>query len=225
MLGTLSIAPITALPNVNSGKYRGWHWLGTYEKRTIKHRDGAHEKDLIAKRYRILEVRDVNDRKALNLPPVGAGNLRLWRADIEPILDRLALRSSQPIVGIDTELRIVGDGHMGLGVPDSLLVPTATLVALLKLRPGAPFTYKDESGVALALMTWRTDYDVSDYYLAWPQTCGCGIVIRPDLLAALTVIAGEERLVFRDFIIGDSRFAGPDAEGPDDPVDIQSSIT
>lgn len=209
--GTLNILPLAGLPIVDNGKYRGWHWLGTYEKRTVKPRDGSHENDLIAKRYRILEIRDVNDPKALNLPPVGVGNLHLWRAVVCPINDGMALISSQPIVGIDSELRMVSDGHMGLGVPDSLLVPTASLIALLRLHPDAPFIYRDDSGVALALTTWRTEYDVSDYYLAWPQTCGCGIIIRPDLIEALAMIAGKERLVFRDFIIGDSRFGGPDA--------------
>jgi hypothetical protein len=199
---------------VISGQYRGWYWLGTFEQRTIKHRDGAHEQDLVAKRYRILEKRDVNDRKALILPPVEAGDLRLWRADIDTAVDGSTLGSSQPLVGIDPELQMVGDGRMGLGVPDSLLVPTVSLITLLKLRSEAPFTYKDGSGAALALVTWRAEYDVSDYYLAWPQTSGCGMVIRPDLLAVLVAIAGEARLILRDFILGDSRLVGTDAKEP-----------
>lgn len=221
LLATLTLASVTALPTVNGGPYRGWHWLGTYEKRMTKPRDWRREKDLTAKRYRVLEVRDVNDRRALTLPPVAAGDLRLWRAEIDPATNMPALGSSQPLIGIDTELRMVGDGRVGLGVPESLLVPTASLIALLRLLPGKPWTYRADSEPGLALVTWRAEYDVSDYYLAWPRSCGCGIVIRRDLLAALVAIAGEKRLILRDFVVGDSELASPDAEGPSASVDTE----
>jgi hypothetical protein len=120
---------------------------------------------------------------------------------------------------------MVGDGRLGLGVPDSLLVPTPSLIALLHLRPGEPCRYKDEAGVGLALVTWRAEYDVSDYYLARPRTCGSGIVIRPDLLAALVTVAGEERLILRDFVVGDRELGTPDAEAPAASVDTPSGIT
>jgi hypothetical protein len=225
LLATLTLASVTALPTVNNGPYRGWHWLGTYEKRVTKPRNWHGENDLVAKRYRVLEVRDVNDRRALTLPPVAAGDLRLWRAEIDPVIDRPALGSSQPLIGIDTELRMVGDGRMGLGVPESLLVPTASLIALLRLRPAEPWTYKADSGPGLALVTWRAEYDVSDYYLARPRSCGCGIVIRPGLLAALQAITGEERLILRDFVVGDRELASPDAEAPSASVDTTSGAT
>jgi hypothetical protein len=225
LLATLTLAPVTGLPTVNSGPYRGWYWLGTSERRAVEPRDWRRENDLVAERYRVLEVRDVNDRRALSLPPVAAGDLRLWRVEIDPAIDGPALGSSQPLVGIDTELRMVGDGRLGLGVPDSLLVPTASLIALLRLRPGDPCTYEDDSSAGVALVTWRAEYDVSDYYLARPRTCGCGIVIRPDLLAALVAIAGEERLILRDFVVGDSELASPDAEAPAASMDTPSGAT
>lgn len=225
LLATLMLTPIIGLPTVNSGPYRGWHWLGTYERRVVRPRDWRHKNDLVAKRYRALEVRDINDRQALRLPPVAAGDLRLWRAEIDPAIGRPALGSSQPLVGIDTELRMVGDGRLGLGVPDSLLVPTAALIALLRLHPGDPWTYEDDSGAGLALVTWRAEYDVSDYYLAWPRTCGCGIVIRPDLLAALVEIAGDKRLILRDFVVGDNELGSPDVEAPSASVGTRSDAT
>lgn len=213
LLATLTIATVMELPTINSGPYRGWRWLGTYERRVVKPRDLRHENDLVAKRYRVLEVRDVNDVRALRLPPVAAEDLRLWRVEIDSAINQPALDLSQPLVGIDNDLRMVGDGRLGLGVPDSLLVPTASLIALLRLHPGDPWIYEDNSGAGLALVTWRAEYDVSDYYLAWPRTCGCGIVIRPDLIAELVAIASEERLVLRDFIVGDSGLASVLGDG------------
>lgn len=209
LLATLTLASVTTLPTVNGGPYHGWHWLGTYEKRVTTPRNWHQENDLVAKRYRVLEVRDMNGRRTLTLPPVATGDLRLWRAEIDPATDSPALSSSQPLIGIDNELRLVGDGRAGLGVPESLLVPTASFIALLNLHPGDLWTYENDSGAGLALVTWRAEYDVSDYYLAWHRTCGCGIVIHPDLLAALAAIIGEKRLSLRDFIVGDSELASP----------------
>jgi len=108
----------------------------------------------------------------------------------------------------------VGDGRHGLGVPHSLLVPTESLIALLGLRPGPPCSYEDHNGVGRALVTWRAEYDVSDYCLAWPRTCGSGIAIRPDLLAGLVAVAGKDRLLLRDFVVGDSELAATHQEPP-----------
>ena len=52
-------------------------------------------------------------------------------------------------------------GRKGLGVPDSLLVPTTSLIAVLNFHTGAPWTYDDEKGVGLALVTWGAEYDTS----------------------------------------------------------------
>jgi hypothetical protein len=54
----------------------------------------------------------------------------------------------------------------------------------------------------LALVTWRAEYDRSDYYLARPRIRGSGTVIRPDLFDRLAEGAGEHRLVMRDFVVG-----------------------
>lgn len=144
----------------------------------------------------------MGDRQALTLPPVTTGDLRWWGLEVEAPHGVPLLEISQPIIGEDYELAAVGDGRQGLGVPDSLLVPTATLIALLKLHLGAPYSYEDDDGPALALITWRAEYDTSEYHLAWPRTCGSGIVIRPDLLDRLVDAVGEHRLVLRDYVVG-----------------------
>lgn len=199
---TLTIKPASSASVVESGIFKGWYWFGTMEKRLVKHPDWNRDADLVSKRYRILEVRDLGDRQALTLPPVTRGDLRMWRAGIDPYFSIPLFGTTQPLVGEDRELAMIRDGRQGLGVPDSLLTPTESLIALLNLRPGVPCTYEDKDGIGFALVTWRAEYDISDYYLAWPRTCGSGIVIRPDLLIRLVAAVGEPRLVLRDFVMG-----------------------
>jgi hypothetical protein len=210
LLATVALEPLAGLLTVERGSYAGWYWLGTVEKRTVKHPDWRRDSGLVAKRYRVLELRNVNDRQALTLPPVAEGDLRLWRAEVDPNAGRPGLDSSQPLLGVDYDLDMVGDGRQGLGVPGSILTPTPTLIALLALHPGEPCSYHDDKGVGLALVTWRAEYDVGDYYLAWPRTFGTGVVIRQDLISNLVAVAGEDRLVLRDFVVGDSELVTGD---------------
>jgi hypothetical protein len=207
LLATLALESVGALPDIQGGALDGWIWLGTMETRHVKRHDHSRADDMIAKRYRVLEVRDEGDRRALTLPPVASGDLRLWRADIDRVDGRRTLSSSQPLLGVDNELDLVGDGRLGLGVPDSLLCPTPTLISVLGLIPGAPCVYEDTQGAALALALWRAEYDVSDYYLAWPRTCGSGVAIRPDLVERLIEHTDRSRLVLRDFVVGSTDLA------------------
>jgi hypothetical protein len=199
---TLRVEPYTSAAIVERGVFRGWRWLATMEHRWVKPSDWREDKDLFAKRYHVVEVRDPGDRQALSLPPVACGDLRMWKGEIDPIFATSALSKTQPLVGMDRELRLVGDGRGGLGTPIAVLVPTVALIASLALRPGEGCTYYDHEGVGLALATWRAEYDTSEYDLARPRLCGVGIVIRPDLLDRLANGAGEYRLVLRDFVVG-----------------------
>jgi hypothetical protein len=203
LLATITVKPASCSPIVEGGNFGGWRWFASVENRCVKHPDWQRKTDLFVERYCALEVRNTNDRQALTRPPVTTGDLRLWSIEVDHTLEAPLFEKSQPLVGIDYELAIVGDVHHGLGVPIPLLAPTTSLISLLKLHPGEPFSYEDENGLALALTTWRAEYDTSDYYLARPQLWGCGIVIRPDLFNQLVTVVGEDRLVLRDFIIGD----------------------
>jgi hypothetical protein len=106
---------------------------------------------------------------------------------------------SQPLVGVDHELPLVGDGRKGLGAPVAALVPTDTLLASLDLYPSDGCTYRDADGDGLALVTWRAEYETTEYELAWPRTCKSRLVIRPDLLNRVANSAGERRRMLRDF--------------------------
>lgn len=203
LLATITVKPASCSPIFEGGNFGGWRWFATVENRCVKHPDWRRKTDLFVERYCALEVRNTNDRQALTRPPVTTGDLRLWSIEVDHTLEAPLFEKSQPLVGIDYELAIVGDVHHGLGVPIPLLAPTTSLISLLKLHPGEPFSYEDENGLALALTTWRAEYDTSDYYLARPRLWGCGIVIRPDLFNQLVTVVGEDRLVLRDFIMGD----------------------
>jgi hypothetical protein len=203
LLATITVKSASCSPIVEGGKFGGWRWLANVENRFVKHPDWRSETDLFVERYCALEVRNANDQQALTRPPVTSGDIRLWSVEVDHVPEAPLFTRSQPLVGVDYELAMVGDGRQGLGVPNPLLIPTVSLMALLKLYPGAPFSYEDENGLALALATWRTEYDISDYYLTRPRLWGCGIVIRPDLFNQLVTVVGEDRLVLRDFVMGD----------------------
>ena len=178
------------------------------EKRWVEPSDWRDEKELSAIRYCVFEVRDIDNRQALNLSPVASGDLRMWKASIDPVPSAVVLRETRPLIGVDRGLQFVGDGREGLGAPPAILTPTAALIMSLALEPGEGCTYRDRDGIALALVTWRAEYDRSDYYLARPRTRGSGILIRPDLFDRLDDCAGEHRLVMRDFVVGLAELVG-----------------
>lgn len=221
LCATLTLEPCSSLPTVRGGPYNDWYWLATVESRASKHSDWREKRDLIARRYRAAEVRNPGDRQSLTSPPLGEGDLRWWGAKVEPSVGHSVVDTSQPLIGIDWDVDMVGDGREGLGAPASLLVPLPALLGLLGLHPGPPCSFEDDEGVGLAFAAWRAEYDVSDYYLARPRTHGCGIVIRPDLLASLTAIAGDDRIVVRDFVMGFSELAQqhPAGGGSERPID------
>ena len=202
LVATICVQPGRLARNVEHGTFRGWRWLGTMERRWIEPSDWRDEKELSVMRYCVLEVRDVDNRQALHFSPVASGDLRMWKASIDPVPSAVVLREIQPLIGVDRELQFVGDGREGLGAPPAILTPTAALIMSLALEPGERCTYQDSEGIGLALVTWRAEYDRSDYYLARPRIRGSGIVIRPDLFDRLAEGAGEHRLVMRDFVVG-----------------------
>jgi hypothetical protein len=205
--GTLTVAPSSSLDEVQGGPYTGWYWLATTEERRLKHPEWNVKRELIARRYRAVEIRNVNDDQALDVPPVGPGGLGFWRLRAEPIRSESLFASSQPLIGTDRELEEVGDSRQTLGAPPEALGPLPILLAALSVQPGEAFTRVDAAGTGLALLYWRAEYDVSDYYLARPRATGVGVVIRPDLLAKLAEVVGETRLVLRDYVVGSAELA------------------
>ena len=81
------------------------------------------------------------------------------------------------------------------------LVEAAIDGGLSRLRPAW------DERAALALVTWRTEYEGGEYELAWPRLFGAGLVVRGDVFDRL-VNAAQGRLTFRDFLDGSSSLCG-----------------
>lgn len=213
---TIAIRPCKSIPQVEQGRYKGWYWLGTMEHRWLKPPNNRYDAaDVVTERFQTLEIRNKGDRVAFTLPPITPGDIEMWTANDEGYGSSL-LDKSQPLVGFDHKLLMLGDSHSGIGIHESILTPTAALIDILGMQPKAPFIYQDQDGIGLALVIWRAEYDTSDYYLTWPRTYGSGIVIRPDLLARLIDAIGEERLVLRDYLVGALELLSPETDSKHD---------
>ena len=203
LLATIAISDSAVVPTIVDGPYAGWRLMAAVERRVISRPDWQSNEDDIAKRYRAVELRLDGDQQALTLPPIGKGNIQTWKSSAGTDFSvNLEIRSG-PIVGYDFEVRDAGDGHHGLGIQRGLLTPTTWLIAALTLKQSTDFVLNDDAGRALALITWRTEYETSDYYLAWPRLCGTGLVVRSDAFDRL-VHAAQGQLIFRDFLMGSS---------------------
>lgn len=200
LMATVSMQPVSSLAMIEGGPHDGWYAIGTAERLACPPR---HYGDSISRSYRYsgLEVREEADRRGLGIRPLAVGDTRQW---MDPRFGPLIsdLPSPQPLVAIDHPMT------SGLGLPSQVLVPTSRLIEALGLRAATPVSLDDDEGTALALITWRTCYKRSDYYLAWPHLTGCAVVMRPDLMSRLADRVGKG-LVIRDFVAGDEVLAQP----------------
>ncbi len=201
LLGTLTVAAAETAPISNSGSFRGWRQLATVERRLSPPPNRNGDSDLVAVRFQAVELRDNGDLGELTSPPAVVGDLRAWTTRLSSGVSRSIPTQSWPIVGYDPEVVAAGDARSGLGMQTPLLSPTPWLIVTLGLRPGAHFVLDDDGGPALALVTWRTEYETGAYHLAWPRLCGAAIVIRNDLFDRL-LGALPGRLKLRDFVFG-----------------------
>ncbi len=200
LLATLTIAAHEDVPVVTGGQYDGWRLVATIERRLLR---GPHVSDTVeevAVRERVVELCRKDATHALGRAPTTAGDLRIW-CTASPSGTPIEVSRPGQIVGCDISVRAAGDGHHGLGLPGLLLTPTAWFVGALSLRPAGDFCLADDNGPCLGLVTWRTEYENSDYYLAWPRLTGSGLVLRGDTFDRLVHIA-DGLLSFRDFVSG-----------------------
>ena len=203
LLGTIAILGPEVVPSLVGGPYDGWRLVATVEQRVISQSSWENKEDNIAERYRVVELRLRGDRQALNLPPVARGDLRTWSSPYVPDLSLSERIQSQPVVAYDSAVSAAGDGHLGLGIQRNLFIPTSWLLDALTLKQGTYFVLDNDDGPAVALITWRTEYETSDYYLAWPRLYGAGLAVRNDAFDSL-VHAAHGELIFRDFLAGHS---------------------
>ena len=200
LLATLTTAGHEDVPVVTGGQYDGWRLVATVERRLLRGPTVSDTIDEVAVRERVVELCRNDATRALRRAPTTTGDLRVW-STAPPSGASIEVPRSGRIVGCDISVRAAGDGHHGLGIPGLLLTPTAWLVEALSLRPAAGFCLADGDGPCLGLITWRTEYENSDHYLAWPRLTGSGLVLRNDAFHRLVHIA-QGLLSFRDFVSG-----------------------
>ena len=205
LLGTAAILGAERVPSVVGGPFSGWRLVATVERRLLARPGWSDKGDDIAKRYRTIELRQTGDQHALDLPPVAEGNFLTWISVSAPILPVKDWSKSRPVIGLDTTMLAADDGYHGLGFQKLLLTPTFWLSAALGLERGTYFILEDTKGPAVALITWRTEYENSDYYLAWPRLHGAGLVVRCDAFEGL-VHASRGQLIYRDYLASSSTF-------------------
>ncbi|HEX6507987.1 MAG TPA: hypothetical protein VF221_10170, partial [Chloroflexota bacterium] len=202
LLGTLTMAAPETAPVWDAGRFRGWRQLAAVERRTYPPPNRNGVPDCVAVRLRAVELRDSGDLRNLTLPPVAAGDLGTWTNRFPSGVSQSTPKQTWPIVGFDSEAVAAGDARCGLGIQAPLFSPIPWVIVTLGLRPGALFVLDDDLGPALALVTWRTEYETGAYHLAWPRLRGAAIVIRHDLFDQLLgAIPGRFKL--RDFVSGD----------------------
>ena len=200
LLATLTTAGHDVIPVVTGGRYDGWRLVATVERRLLRGPTVSDAVDEVAVRERVIELHGNGASQALGHAPTTNGDLRMW-STFSPSGNLVEVPRAGRIVGCDISVRAAGDGRHGLGIPDLLLTPTPWFVEALHLRPAGGFCLADSDGPCLGLITWRTEYDNSDYYLAWPRLSGSGLVLRDDAFGRLVHIA-RGLLLFRDFVSG-----------------------
>ena len=200
LCGTVAIAGSGDVPSIAGGTYRGWRLIATFERRIVSRDEPLAKEEDLSQRCRSIELRLGEDRQMLTLPPFAKGDLQAWNRPQVLGVTGTRTTQSQGVIGADFEFP-----HHGLGIQRPLLTPTAWLYAAITPEHGRYFSLDDDSGPALALISWRTEYETSEYHLARPLLFGVGLVARTDVFDRL-VDVGEGNLTFRDFVAGVTHF-------------------
>lgn len=201
ILGTLFMHPLDTAQRIQSGRFREWRVLGSEEHRTSSSTYPKQKDRDRTTRYCAVEVRGNADRSGLEDPPLGASDVRAWLETLPVGISGIPSETSWPILGTIPRRRVPRDARNGLGIHTPLLGPLAWLISTLELVPDDPFLLRDETGPAIALLTWRGHYETSDYHLPWPRVRGAAIVVRGDALDRLSEIT-DDRLVLREYVVG-----------------------
>ena len=197
--GTADIFDTERVPSVVGGPFNGWRLAATVERRVMSRPDWRDKEDDIAERYRSVEIRQSGDQQALDLPPIAICNFLTWISAPAPIVATKDQVQSRPVIGLDKRMLAAADGYHGLGFQKMVLTPTLWLSSALELERGTYFILEDSDGPAVALISWRSEYETSDYFLAWPRLHGVGLAVRSDAFDNL-VYAAQGKLIYRDFL-------------------------
>ena len=200
-LGTASVRDIGKVPVLRGGEYDGWHLVASVEQRLLRSIDFDSRRREVSDRYNCIELRLKGDVEGLNSPPVTRGHIGLWKVPSPRGLIDPCVNQSGPLVGITSEPHHSEGLSEALGVPLPVLSPTSWMFEAIELTPSELFVLEDHKGPALAQISWRSEYETSDYHLSWPRLRGAGLVVRSDVFPKL-VRAAQGNMVLREFAIG-----------------------
>lgn len=206
---TVALDAITAVPEVDAGPYYGWKVLASIERRTLNAETWPRKPEGWAMRFCAVVLHGPSAGKALERTPFGKGDASLWWRRLPDDALNGKLQTKSTLVDFDNRSNTVSDGKAGLGWSCFVLVPSASLISALGLRPGAtPLQLIDDHGPCIALCTWRSGYNGSEYELRRPSLSGTRLLVRPDAVTRLLGIA-PANLVWREYISGRSVLAEP----------------
>ncbi|MEU3597135.1 ATP-binding protein [Streptomyces sp. NPDC006798] len=194
---TISTRPLTQAVTLTGQTLLGWRILASVEERKFLS-PHTRKTGLTIVSFSGPEAADHRNRDG-DAIPFSDGDIDEWT---RPPWQHHAADVPQgiPLLGLDLAMTAAADAAHGLGLPGFTLAPTPGLRTALRLTPGAPLTLEDDRGPALRLICWRTEYERSAYRLPWPRLTGCAVVIRPDLLDALSDRVSAP-IVIRDVVM------------------------
>ena len=199
IFGSVSVQDTNSAPAIVGGVYGGWRLLATFEERDLSEPD--QEKSQIAYRYCAVEMHSGAEHESLLAPPIASENLQ--GSEFASSIGDIGYDISRIVTKFIT---MSGIGILGFGMKSKLLAPGPNVISLLRLKKGNTiFVLEDGYGPALSLLTWRTEYQTSNYHLPWPRLNGMGIVVRSDAFDRLVC---SDQFQFRDFVRGPESLFG-----------------
>jgi hypothetical protein len=207
---TSLIAPPESCAVLESGLFQGWRVLAVSEEHSFDGPGSARHPLRVATRSQAVELRLPDDRTGLGSQPFAAGHFSDWLLAAPPQPPARVPHHSGPLIAMDTEGvgNSLDDARLGLGVHQPLLAPTSLLRAALGLRSDGHLVLYDDHGPALALITWRSHYQMG-YHLPWPRRLGSALVVSPSAFERL-LSWGEGYLSLRKVIKGSPTFTKPE---------------
>lgn len=206
---TVASPALELCDTVRAGRFRHWRIIASAEEHVVLP-VWPEKRDLLRQsgRDRALELRWPHDPAGLHSRPFASDTAANWFTPTPPLLNNTAKPdTSLPLIGVDRDGDFLADTPYGLGVHSPLLVPTLLLKLVLGLQPAEEvLVLHDDAGPALAMITWRSHYETSDYHLPWRRTSGTALVASPETFDKL-LAWGEGRLVIREVIHGDPLLA------------------
>ena len=205
---TVASPALELCDTVQTGRFRHWRIIASAEEHVVLP-VWPEKSDLLRQsgRDRALELRQLNDSAGLHSRPFTSGTTATWFTPTPPLLNSIAPDTSLPLIGMDLDGDFLADTPYGIGVHSPLLVPTVQLKQAMNLQPAADeeFVLHDDTGPALAMITWRSNYETSEYHLPWPQTSGTALVTSPRSFDKL-LAWGQGHLVIREVVYGHPSF-------------------